>query len=134
MKPLSTRSSLAVLAVVIACAMGAYLYFDRPSNNAVGLKAAETMQHRLDTTAPINQLHMIVGRVYVTHAKGNKYQGVAFVNLNGDIHQVPVDITLDGEQLLLQVQPGSLMFATQELLKINPGVPLADDPVNAGKP
>ncbi|MGB3482460.1 MAG: DUF4352 domain-containing protein [Mycobacterium sp.] len=98
-----------------------------------------SMQSKFDSDADFENLRLRVDEVTVVKGSGgNDYQGLASVRAgNGDIHDVAVEITVDGENLIWQTSPGAFLFAAQEMLSPTPtpsSAPVASPPVPIGTP
>jgi hypothetical protein len=117
MKEASKRSQLVLVIALVLSAAGGYWWFNRPDPEAIGAQVAKMIQNSMDTTEPMAHLHMTVISVDVVHSDGNKYAGMAHINLNGDQHDVPVDITSDGDQVMMRIQPGGFMFIAPALVQ-----------------
>jgi len=55
--------------------------------------------------------------VDVVRQSGNTYQGLAHVTYKGTRHDIPVDVTADGGNVLWKTPPGSFLFIAQDELK-----------------
>jgi len=117
MNEASKRSQLITVLVLIVAAGSAYWYFDKPDPDRIGATVAQMIQQKVDTTDPLSKLHMHVQSVDVIHSEGNKYAGVAHINLDGHVNDVPVDILTDGDQVMMQIQPGGFAFVAPALIQ-----------------
>lgn len=117
MNEASKRSQLITVLVLIVAAGVAYWYFNKPDPERIGSTVTQMIQQKVDTTEPFSKLHMKVNSVDVMHSEGNKYIGVAHIALNGSVNDVPVDITADGDQVMMQIHPGGFSFVAPALLR-----------------
>jgi uncharacterized secreted protein with C-terminal beta-propeller domain len=84
-----------------------------------------SMQQKFNSDTQFKEWHLSVGHVQVLKESSNKFKGIATVAHEGTQHDVPVDITVDGSNVIWQVQPGGFMFIAQkELQKLQTGFPL----------
>ncbi len=67
------------------------------------------MQQTFDTDPRFVQYHLVVSKVDVLKQNGNQYQGMAVVHgTKGIDHQIPIDITAEGDKILWHSDPGAL--------------------------
>jgi hypothetical protein len=118
MKETSKRSQLVIVLVLVVAAGVAYWYANKPDDERIGRTVTQMIQQKVDTTEPFSKLHMKVQSVDVIHSEGNKYVGVAHINLNGQVNDVPVDILTDGDQVMMQIQPGGFAFIAPALIRV----------------
>jgi hypothetical protein len=117
MKETSKRSQLVIVLVLIAAAGVAYWYVNKPDAERIGRTVTQMIQQKVDTTEPFSKLHMKVQSVDVIHSEGNKYVGLAHINLNGQVNDVPVEILTDGDEVMMQIKPGGLAFTAPALIQ-----------------
>lgn len=92
------------------------------STELVAESVKSSMQQKFDSDAGFKQWHLKVKGVHVLEQGDNRYQGMATVVHDGKVHDVPVDITADGSNVMWTTQPGTFMFVLQkEIQKLWPG-------------
>lgn len=109
------RATMKVLACAVLAA--AVLVGCAPSTEEIGATVKASMQQTLDNDATFKQWHLSVSNVAVVHQSENRYQGIATVMHEGEPHEVPVEITADGSNVMWQVQPGAFLFVAQKELQ-----------------
>lgn len=87
------------------------------SNDEIGGTVKSSMQQTFDSDEQFKGLHLSVARVLVVKQGNGSYQGVATVIHEGSTHNVPVEITADGSNVLWQVRPGGFAFIAQKQLE-----------------
>lgn len=81
---------------------------------AVAEAVQSAMQEDLDDDPDLPSLK--VTNVRLVHKSGNEYKGIATVRTSdGELHDVPVDVTADDANLLWETPPGAFAFAADEL-------------------
>lgn len=100
-----------VAAVVFLCAGCG------PSTDKLGETVKSGLQTKLDTEPALSRYHMSVSAVSVMHSNGNEYKGIATVEYNGVSHDVPIEVTADGEKMMWKVDQGGFGFLVDEALK-----------------
>lgn len=109
MRKLASRFSVFALALLIsACSM---------SKEEIGETTKTSMQQKFDLDPQFRKWHLIVTNVQVLKQGDNRYQGIATIVHEGGAHEMPVDITADGSNVMWQVQPGAFMFVAQRELQ-----------------
>lgn len=74
-----------------------------------------SMQSKLDTDPDLSPLHLKVIHVELVNKAGNEYKGIATVETSrGKSHDVPIDVTADGDKLVWEAAPGAFLFAVQD--------------------
>lgn len=87
-----------------------------------------SMQRKLDTDPDLSPLHLKVVNVELVNKNGNEYKGIATVRTSkGATHEVPIDVTADGENVIWEAGPGAFLFALQD----NPTKPPPPPPAPA---
>ncbi len=76
-----------------------------------------SMQEKFDSDADFSKHHLTVTSVDVVHQNANTYQGLAHLSYKGTTHDVEVDITADGSNVIWKAPPGSFLFVAQDELK-----------------
>lgn len=79
---------------------------------AVAGEVEKAMQRMLDNDPDLQGLTVI--EVLLVHKSGNEYKGIATIKATDDTeHDVPVDVTADGENVLWESPPGAFAFAAE---------------------
>lgn len=110
------RKWLVALAVLVL-ASGVYWYFDNHlSKNQIAQTVSTTLQAKLES-GDLAQYGMKVLKVDVLHENGNKYTGIATIDLKGKPHQVSLSVVADGKNVAWQTEQGAFLFAAQESIQ-----------------
>jgi Protein of unknown function (DUF2510) len=81
----------------------------------VAAEVQSAMQSKLDTDPDLSPLHLKVIHVDLVNKAGNEYKGIATVKTSrGTSHDVPIDVTSDGDKTLWEAGPGAFLFALRE--------------------
>lgn len=96
------------LALLVACGL---------STEQIGANVKVSMQEKFDSDAQFKEWGLSVTNVTAVKQGENRYQGLATVIHKGETHEIPVEITADGTNVIWQVQPGAFMFVAQKELK-----------------
>ncbi len=83
------------------------------SKSQIGEIVKTSMQEKLDYDPGFKNWHLSVTDVQVLAKGGNQYQGIAKIMYEGISHDVSVEITVDGDDVMWQIPPGSFMFVLQ---------------------
>lgn len=84
-----------------------------------------SMQKQLDSDPDLSGLK--VTKVRLVHKSGNEYKGIATVRTpDGELHDVPVEVTADDDNTLWETPPGAFAFVHN---KPPPPPPIAPPPV-----
>jgi hypothetical protein len=104
--------ALGVLAVALLIGCG-------QSTEQIGETVKKSMQQKFDSDSQFKEWHLSVTSVQVLKQGENRYQGMATVMHEGESHDVPVEITADGSNVMWQAPSGSFMFvALKEFQKL----------------
>jgi len=87
------------------------------SPEQIGQTAKMSMQETFDKDPQFSNWGLQVTNVHVLRQGDNRYQGIATVIHKGQFHDIPVEITADGSNIIWQVAPGSFMFVAQKELQ-----------------
>ena len=87
------------------------------SNEEIGETTKTSMQQTFDADAQFKERGLRVSEIAVLKKSENQYQGMAKLIFRGETHDVPVDITVDGKDVMWQVAPGSFGFIAQKELQ-----------------
>ena len=101
-------SMLTVAALVTGCSA---------SNEEIAEQVKSSMQNTLSSDSNFAEDHMTVEKVTVVKLDGNKYQGMATVMYEGEPHEVGIDVSYDGTNMMWQAPPGSFGFVAQKRLQ-----------------
>jgi VCBS repeat-containing protein len=111
------RSKIRALALGVLAA--ALLIGCGQSTDQIGETVKTSMQYKFDSDSQFKQWHLSVTSVQVLKQGENRYRGIATVMHDGESHDVPVEITADGSNVMWQTPPGSFMFvALKEFQKL----------------
>ncbi|KDE98391.1 hypothetical protein Y900_005420 [Mycolicibacterium aromaticivorans JS19b1 = JCM 16368] len=90
----------------------------------VAAEVQSSMQSKLDTDPDLSPLHLKVVHVDLVNKAGNEYKGIATVKTSrGTSHDVPIDVTSDGDKTLWEAAPGAFLFAVQDMPTPTPVAP-----------
>lgn len=87
------------------------------SKEEIGEAVKLSMQEKLDSESQWQQWHLNILNVQVFRKGWNKYQGIAKVKHEGTSHDVQVEITADGKNVMWKVPPGGFSFIVQKELE-----------------
>lgn len=83
-------------------------------SEAAAATVKSSMQHKLDTDPDLSPLNLTVVDVILVNKAGNEYKGIATVKApEGPDHDVAVDVTADGTNVLWETALGAFAFAAQ---------------------
>lgn len=132
-EPTSSGQPLWKVAIIVAgiiLVVGAFAWHilapsrdDSSTRNAmVGGAVKTSMQRQFDTDARFAPYHLQVEKVDVVKQRGNQYEGLAIIrSAKGIDHNVVVQVTADGENVIWKTAPGSFAFMVLE--QPNPPTP-----------
>ncbi|TGD84295.1 DUF2510 domain-containing protein [Mycolicibacterium sp. CH28] len=90
----------------------------------VAAEVQSAMQSKLDSDPDLSPLHLKVVHVDLVNKAGNEYKGIATVKTSrGTSHDVPIDVTSDGDKTLWEAAPGAFLFAIQDMPTPTPAAP-----------
>ena len=84
------------------------------SKEQIGETVKSSMQEKFDSDHQFKEWHLTVTSVQVLSKGGNQYEGIAKITHEGTSHDVPVQITADGNNVMWQVAPGGFAFILQK--------------------
>ena len=87
------------------------------STEDIGEKVKSSMQETLSTNSNLKNYNLKVKNVQVFKKSGNAYKGLASISYKGTSHDVPIEITVDGRNVMWETAPGAFMFIAQEQLQ-----------------
>ena len=112
---MTKKVSLGVLVLLVAGIL--YFGFFWQSTDQIGENVRESMQQKFDTDANFKEFGLGVEKVTVIKDQGNHYQGIAKVVMDGEPHDVLVDITSDNSRLIWQIKSGEMMFVARKAIE-----------------
>lgn len=101
---------LLLLAVVVCTACG-------PTVEDIGADVRTSMQEKFNSDEEFKAYGLTVSSVIVVKQGENSYRGLAKILHQGTTHDVPVEVTADGSNVMWQVQPGGFAFLAQAELE-----------------
>jgi hypothetical protein len=105
--------------IVCVFVLGLLLFGCNPSAENISETVKVSMQNRFYSNPAFSKYHLKVNEVKVIHDRDNHYQGIAKVEFEGVLHNVPVDVTASGKDVMWKVEPGSFGFiVAKELEKL----------------
>jgi phosphotransferase system glucose/maltose/N-acetylglucosamine-specific IIC component len=84
------------------------------SKEQIGETTTMSMQQAFDTDAQFKEWQLTVTDVQVLKQGENRYQGIAKVVHDGTTHDVPVDLTVDGLNVMWKTDQGAFLFVAQK--------------------
>ena len=84
------------------------------SKEQIGKTVQTAMQTTFDTDPQFSKWQMTVTRVQVLRQGDNQFQGIATISHKGTSHNVPVAITVDGNNVAWKTEPGAFLFVLNE--------------------
>ena len=84
------------------------------SKEQIGETVKSSMQDKFNSDPQFINWHLTVTSVQVLSKGGNQYEGIAKITHEGTSHDVPVQITADGNNVMWQVLPGGFAFIAQK--------------------
>lgn len=97
----------AVVAAVLLVACGL-------SKEEIAETVKTSMQQTLSSDAQFKEFDLKVVHVKVIKQGDSSYKGLAAVDYEGEVHTVPVEITVDGSNVMWEAKPGAFMFVAQK--------------------
>jgi len=88
-----------------------------PSNHDISESVKASMQQNFNSNPQFSKWHMTVAGVQVFKQGDNSYKGIATIMREGTKHDIPIQITIDGNNIMWEASPGSFTFLAQEELK-----------------
>jgi len=84
----------------------------------------ESMQRDLDNDPNLGKLGLRVVDVGLINKVGNEYKGIASIRtLDGVIHDVAIDVTADGNDVIWETAPGAFLFVLDQTASPAPRKP-----------
>ena len=84
------------------------------SQETIAQTVKESMNESFASDANYSKYHLTVTSVDVVHKGGNTYKGIAHVTHKGANHDIGVDITSDGKQVMWEAPLGAFLFAAED--------------------
>jgi hypothetical protein len=97
-------------AMVVSMSIATFLVGCGMSEQQVSESTKRSMQQTFDIYAELQDAQLKVTDVQVLKRDGNRYQGIAKIVHEGAIHEVPVEMTVDGSNVLWKTERGAFMF------------------------
>ena len=72
------------------------------------------MQQKFSSDSQLSTLGLEVIRVQVIREGENRFQGMATVRHEGDLHEVPAQINADGDNVIWRTDAGAFAFVAQK--------------------
>jgi hypothetical protein len=92
-----------------------------------------SMQDKLDSDTDLAQFELTVVDVVLVNKSDNEYKGIAKIRTaRGGTHDVSIDVTADGDNVIWEAAPGAFLFALQEPPPTGP--PAASRPAAVAEP
>jgi hypothetical protein len=112
-----------IVAIVVIAALGYFGYQkhsehqEAQKKDQLSAQVKQSMQEKFNGDPQFSKYDIHVQKIMLIKESGNKYNGIAtVVAKSGSSHEVMIDVTDDGQNLLWQSQPGAFMFLVQEQL------------------
>jgi hypothetical protein len=83
----------------------------------VGDTVKQSMQSKFDTDPQFRKFHFVVTNVQVASKSGNTYSGIASIKYHNVVHDVVIEVTSDGQNIVWQAQPGAFAFVLTDLFQ-----------------
>jgi hypothetical protein len=96
---------IAVLVAVLVGLTGCDVY----TNNIAG-KTKDVLQSNLNSDAKFAKYKMRVVDVQLVSESMSKYEGIAKIDFEGKTYDVPVSVSTDLNNILVQTKPGGFIF------------------------
>lgn len=101
-------TSMAFVAMFFGCGM---------PHEEIGEIVHSSMQIKFNSDQDLKNHKLTVDSVQVFKKDGKNYKGLASVVYEMKSFDVPVEIVVDGKNVMWEIAPGSLMFIAQEQLR-----------------
>lgn len=88
-----------------------------PSTERIGETVKTSMEEKFDSDAQFKEFHLKVISVRVLKQNDNRFQGIARVIHEETPHDLPIEITADGDYVIWKAEPGTFMFLAQKEMK-----------------
>jgi hypothetical protein len=125
-QPSQVRTAvIAVVATIVVIAVGWFSwqkyseYKDAEKKEQLSSWVETSTHRKLDEDPKFSTYGIRVTSVDLIKVSDNKYEGIAQVTTarSSEPHQVPIDVTADGGQMMWQAEPGAFLFLAQEALQ-----------------
>jgi hypothetical protein len=97
-----------IVALLVALLIG-LTGCDVYTNNIAG-KTKDVLQSNLDSDAKFSKYKMRVVDVQLVSESMRKYEGIAKIDFEGKTYDVPVSVSADLNNILVQTKPGGFIF------------------------
>lgn len=75
-----------------------------------------SMEEKFATDADFKKWNLTVRSVDLVKQGANKYQGLAHIDYKNTTHDVPIEVSADGDNIMWKTEPGAFLFAAQDQL------------------
>ncbi len=82
--------------------------------NSIASKAQDILQSNLNTDAKFSNYKMHVTSVNLVGEGLMKFEGIAKVEMDGTSHDVPISVSSDFSNILVQTKPGAFIFVLEK--------------------
>lgn len=82
--------------------------------NSIASKAQDILQSNLNTDAKFSKYKMHVTSVNLVGEGLMKFEGIAKVEMDGTSHDVPISVSSDFSNILVQTKPGAFIFLLEK--------------------
>ncbi|VTU36138.1 OB-fold protein [Variovorax sp. PBL-E5] len=96
------------------------------SKDEVSATVKQSMQRKLDDDPAFKEFKLKVGAVDVLKQSDHSYKGIAHVQFDGEMQEIPVDIIVDGDSVAWNTGPGAFMFTARRAIQKMLTPPTAD--------
>lgn len=107
-KLIRTVAIIVVLGLLVGCGI---------SKGAISETVKGSMQNTFNTDSDFQDYNLHVESVQVLKKSDNSYKGLAIVAYKGKSHDVTLDITVDGRNVMWEAAPGSFLFIAKSELE-----------------
>jgi hypothetical protein len=106
------KKIIVILAASLIGLTGCDLY-----TNNIASKSKDTLQSNLDSDTKFAKYKMRVVDVQLVSESMSKYEGIAKIDFEGKIYDVPVSVSADSSNIFVQTKPGGFMFLIEKEIK-----------------
>lgn len=102
--------------VILAASLIGLTGCDVYTNN-IASKSKDVLQSNLDSDSKFARYKMRVVDVQLVSESMSKHEGIAKIEFEGNIYDVPVSVSADSSNILVQTKPGGFMFLVEKEMK-----------------
>ncbi len=88
-----------------------------PSPEKISEIVKTSMRQKFNTDPQFKDYQLEIEHVQVLKEGENRYQGIARVRHEGDVHDVPIHVTADGDNVMWRTDQGAFFFVAQEAFR-----------------